>query len=118
MGHGRRGREFWSEVVRAYEVRGRGVTHRSFTEARGVSLHAFRIWLYRIRREQEHRAGVPGLVPVEIVDAGLGDDGFVAVGGQQAVDAAFPGGMVLRFAAGMDTRYVAELLCRVARGLA
>ena len=118
MGHGRRGREFWSEVVQAYEVRGHGVTHRSFTEARGVSLHAFRIWLYRIRREQEHGTAVPALVPVEIVDGCVGGDRLGTASGYQAVDAAFPGGMVLRFEAGTDTRYVAELLCRVARGLA
>jgi hypothetical protein len=34
------------------------------------------------------------------------------------VDAAFPGGLVLRFQAGAEPGYVAELLCRVARGLA
>ena len=112
MGHSGRGREFWSGVVREYEARRRETTHREFTRDRGVSIYAFRIWLYRIRREQQHTDQVPALVPVEIVDAAR------VLGNSQAVDAAFPGGMVMRFQAGTDPGYVAELLCRVARGLA
>jgi hypothetical protein len=118
------GREFWTRVIAEYESRAPEQTHWDFAEEWGLKLTTFRSWLYRLRREQETVASDNytvgselALVPIEVtgideaaVVAGS-DDGFAPL------DAAFPGGMVLRFQAGTDPGYMAELLSSVSRRL-
>jgi hypothetical protein len=101
------GREFWTRVIAEYESRAPEQTHWDFAEEWELKLTTFRSWLYRLRREQETVASDNdpvgnelALVPIEVtgIDEAVvvagSDDGFVPL------DAAFPGGMVLRFKGG------------------
>ena len=118
------GREFWTRVIEEYESRAPEQTQWDFAEEWGLKLTTFRSWLYQLRREQET---VPSdnytvgdelaLVPIEVT--GLDEAAVMAgsVEGFSAVDAAFPGGMMLRFQAGTDAVYMAELLSSVSRRL-
>lgn len=118
------GREFWTRVIDEYESRAPEQTHCDFVEEWGLKLTTFRSWLYRLRREQETVASDNytvgdelSMVPVEIT--GLDEASVTAdpTEGFSPVDAAFPGGMVLRFQAGTDAVYMAELLSSVSRRL-
>jgi transposase-like protein len=46
----RRGREFWQNVVSAYEHS--GVSQQAFARQSGVNIHSLRGWLYRLRKEE------------------------------------------------------------------
>jgi len=112
------GREFWTRVIEEYESRAPEQTHWDFVEEWGLKLTTFRSWLYRLRRERETVGDELALVPIEVTGV---DQTDVDVGGSAGefspVDAAFPGGMVVRFHAGTDPGYMAELLSSVSRRL-
>ena len=112
------GREFWTQMIQEYESREQEQTHWGFCEEHGLELGTFRSWLYRLRGEWRAAGEELALVPVEITDI---DHGAVAVadsaGEASPVDAAFPGGMVVRFQTGTDPAYMAELLSSVSRRL-
>lgn len=96
----RRDRAFWERVVDDFEASGEG--HASFARGQGVTVGAFRHWLYRLRRER-HGQGAPRatvrLVPVTVAAAPSSE--LVEVG----VD-----GLVVRFRTGVDAAYVAGLV--------
>jgi len=119
------GREFWTRVIEEYESRAPEQTHWDFVEEWGLKLTTFRSWLYRLRREQ---ATVPSdnytdgdelaLVPIEVTGVEPPDVTVAGSAGEfSPVDAAFPCGMVVRFHAGTDPGYMAELLSSVSRRL-
>jgi len=111
------GREFWTRVIQEYESRRQEQTHWDFVEEWGISLTTFRSWLYRLRREQKEVDDQVALVPVEIT--GLDAAAITAEPTESLapMDAAFPGGMVLRFQVGTNPGYMAELLSSVSRRL-
>ena len=119
------GREFWTRVIAEYESRAPEQTHWDFAEEWGLKLTTFRSWLYRLRREQEtvssdkYTAGDElALVPVEVTGGEPPDITVAGSAGEfSPVDAAFPGGMVVRFHAGTDPAYMAKLLSSVSRQL-
>ena len=112
------GREFWTRVVEEYESQASEQMHWEFCEEWGLKLTTFRSWLYRLRRERLAFEGEVGLVPIEVTGVELPDVRAAGSAGEfSAVDAAFPGGMVLRFQAGTDPGYMAELLSSVSRRL-
>jgi hypothetical protein len=102
----RRGREFWSGVVEAFEQS--GLKHEQFARQQRLNLGSFRGWLYRLRREggrggrRGHRRAVR-VLPVRVqatpVIASLIELGVA--------------GAVLRFAAGTDAEYVVDLVTRL-----
>ncbi len=111
------GREFWTRAIAEYESRAPEQTHWDFVEEWGLKLTTFRSWLYRIRRVREAVGHELSLVPIEVTGI---DEAAVVPGsgdGFAPLDAAFPGGMVLRFQAGTDPAYMAELLSSVSRRL-
>jgi transposase-like protein len=46
----RRGRSFWTPLVREYE-QSSGITQKAFAQSHGVRTDTFRSWLYQLRRE-------------------------------------------------------------------
>lgn len=48
------GRDYWTKVLA--DLAQSGLKHREFAAQRGVSIHAMRIWLYKLRREQRKTA--------------------------------------------------------------
>ena len=112
------GREFWTPLIQEFESREQEQTHWEFCEGRGLEIRTFRYWLYRLRGEWRAADEELALVPVEVTDL---DQATMPVAGSATefspVDAAFPGGMVVRFQAGTDPTYMAELLSSVSRRL-
>jgi len=112
------GREFWTRVIQEHESRGQEQTHWDFCEEWGLNLPTFRSWLYRLRGEWEAAGEDLALVPVEVTGSDSADVGIANSTVEfSPVDAAFPGGMVVRFQAGTDPGYMAELLSSVSRRL-
>jgi hypothetical protein len=105
----RRSRADWGKIVAEFESSGE--QHVPFCERRRLSLHSFRHWLYRLRRERE--AGTVArsatkavqMVPVRIrraapIPAGPPVDDVVEV---------LVRGALVRVRIGQDPRYIAEL---------
>ncbi len=93
-------RAFWERIVD--DVEASGEDHASFAHRQGVTVGAFRHWLYRLRRERGASGAAHAsvrLVPVTVTAAPASE--FVEVG----VD-----GLVVRFRAGTDAGYVAGLV--------
>src|SRR5262245_9989500 len=97
----RRDRAYWEKIIDAFEANGEA--HASFARRWGVSVGAFRHWLYRLRRERERQVQAPRasvrLVPVTIAPAATSE--VVEVG---------LGGLAIRFRVGTDADYVAGLV--------
>jgi hypothetical protein len=105
-----RARAFWVELIREYEASG-GRPHHEFAHERGVSLHAFRKWLYRLRGDRD---GGPAFLPVRVVAPTAPAARWQASGGEPGeIEADLASGVRLRFRAGTDVAYLAELARRL-----
>ena len=87
-----------------------GMTQQAFAERRGIPVSTLRSWIYRARPAEGPLPAVPRLVPVHVVaspapsGAGTGALLELAIGER----------IVVRFPAGTDPRYLAELVSAVA----
>lgn len=95
----RHDRAFWEKNIDAFEASGE--EHASFARRRGVSVGAFRHWLYRLRRERHAQARHPSVRLLPVTVAAPTTSELVEVG---------VGGLVIRFRAGTDADYVAGLV--------
>src|SRR4051794_6763559 len=104
----RHGPDEWRKLIAEYEES--GLSHKDFIAKHDLSLGCFQFWLYKIRKmkrsvlgsESESDSGTKFL-PVEVV-ASPAPKARAGV-----LEAALPGGVVLRFVVGTETRYLAEL---------
>ena len=87
--------------MRAYERS--GLQQRTFCDRHGVSLGTFQHWLYRLRKEKQPTSVSTALVKVELP----------ATASAQPLEAGLPSGVVLRFAAGTEPRYVAAQVSEI-----
>jgi hypothetical protein len=102
----RRSRADWEKIVAEFEASGE--QHVTFCARRRLSLHSFRTWLYRLRRERA--AGTVArsatkavqMVPVRIRRA-------ASVPAVDDVVEVLVRGALVRVRIGQDPRYIAEL---------
>jgi hypothetical protein len=96
----RHDRAFWENTIR--ELEQSGEAHGAFAARKRVTVSGLRHWLYKLRRERKRTRGVPA--PIRLVP--------ITVTGTSPVDMLEVGvaGAVLRFPAGTDTGYVAQLV--------
>jgi hypothetical protein len=104
----RRGCGFWQHLV--VELERSKLTQVEFARERRVPVATLRSWIYRLRREAALAA--PPLVPVRVV-ASTAPSARWQDGSAGAIEAVTPSGFRLRFQAGIDVDYVAELLRRL-----
>ncbi|HWV38438.1 MAG TPA: IS66 family insertion sequence element accessory protein TnpB [Vulgatibacter sp.] len=97
-----------SRIIEEFERS--GMTQQAFAERRGIAVSTLRSWIYRARPVEEAAPAAPRLVPVHVVaspapsGAGTGALLELAIGER----------IVVRFPAGTDPRYLAELVSAVA----
>lgn len=97
----------WKQLVAEY--RASPLTQRAFALEQDVSLSTFRDWLYRRARSASvPRASGPAFVPLEVYAAP------VLPSSSAMLEAVLPGGLVVRFAAGTDVGYLADVVARLA----
>jgi transposase-like protein len=97
---GGRGREFWEKAVREFEQS--PSTQEAFAQSLGVSSAALRQWRLKLRREPSRslrEAAAVRLLPVQTTSPSAPERMEVGVDG-----------VVVRFQAGTDTRYIAQLV--------
>jgi hypothetical protein len=102
----RRSRSEWEKIVAEFEAS--GSQHAPFCERRRISLHSFRDWLYRLRRERA--AGTVArsatkavqMVPVRVRET-------ARPAAVEDVVEVLVRGAVVRVRVGQDPRYIAEL---------
>lgn len=96
---------FWERAVREFEAS--ELTHREFARKKGVGIGTLRSWIYRLRRETGGSPS-PGasvrIVPVTVRPASVASGEWLEL----AV-----GEVVLRFCAGTDAAYIAELASKL-----
>jgi hypothetical protein len=104
----RRGREFWSGVIEAFEQS--GLSHEQFAQQHRLNVGSFRGWLYRLRHEggrggrrKRGRSGALRVLPVRVQAAPIA---------ASLIEVAVTGA-VLRFTAGTDAEYVVDLVTRL-----
>ena len=94
----RHDRGFGEKLVRDYATSGE--THVAFARQRGVSVGALRHWLYKLRREDTSRVAAPiRMLPITITPSPTPERLEIDVEG-----------LVLRFRAGTDVGYVAQVV--------
>ena len=114
----RKSRAFWVRIVDEFEGREPRPKHVAYAAERRVRVSTFRLWLYRLRRERLEVEPALSLVPVELLRTSAASDFETTVELASApIDAALPGGVVLRFAVGTDPEYIGALLGAAARRL-
>jgi hypothetical protein len=97
--------EEWLQLVS--EFQSSELTQKEFVAKHDVSLSTFQYWLYK----KSKRAVVglvnssPKFLPIEVVASAAPK----ARGPLTLIEIALPRGLVLRFPAGIDVRYIAEL---------
>lgn len=102
----RRSRAEWEKIVAEFEASGE--RHVAFCERRGLSVHAFRDWLYRFRQERSPQGAACSakkslqMVPVRVRRAPR------APAVDDVVEVLVRGALV-RARIGQDPRYIAEL---------
>ena len=103
----RPGPDEWKKLITEYETS--GLVQKEYCEKHDVSLSTFQYWLYK-RTKMASKFDVnsrPTFLPVKVVASPAPK----ARGGELAVlEARLMSGLVVRFAVGTDTRYLAELL--------
>jgi hypothetical protein len=98
----KRGRAEWVALVQ--ELRASGLTHTEFAEKHAITTHALDYWCVELKKEERSAAGAE-FVPVHVVASAQ----KARQEQTDIVEAALRSGLVLRFAVGTDTRYLAEL---------
>jgi hypothetical protein len=118
MSRKQKSRAFWVRVVGEFEGRDPRPTHVTYAAEKRVRVGTFRLWLYRLRREKAEVEPALSLVPVELSRKSVAS-GFATTTalGAGPIDAALPGGVVLRFEVGTDPEYIGALLGAAARRL-
>lgn len=104
-----RGRTFWSQLVERF--RRSGLTHEAFALQHDVPVGTLRKWIYRLRREH---GAEPRWLPVRVSAPPARVPPAAAVGPLEAI---LPDGLQLRFAAGTEGCFVADVLDRLRRPL-
>lgn len=105
---GRKAREDRSKIVDEYERS--GLTQQEFAERRGIPVSTLRSWIYRGRTAVGPTTTAPRLLPVTVVVP----PGPSAPDRGHLLELAIGDRIVLRFPAGTDARYLAELVGAVA----
>lgn len=105
---GRKAREDRSKIVEEYERS--GLTQQEFAERRGIPVSTLRSWIYRGRPTEGPKATAPRLLPVTVVVP----PGPSTSGRGGLLELVIGDSIVLRFPAGTDPRYLAELVGAVA----
>ena len=103
----RPGRDEWIELISEYESA--PVPQKEFVAKHDVSLATFQFHLYKKRRAKlpsRNSDSPPAFLPVEVVASPALK---ARRGHSDAIEAMLRSGVVLRFAVGTDTRYLAEL---------
>jgi hypothetical protein len=100
-----RDRRFWTTAITEFERS--GVTQEAFAARRGVSVGTLRGWIYRLR--QERKASV-SLVPVRVIASTAPE---ARQPSEEAIEVELPGRVRMRFAAGTDAEYIAQLIKRL-----
>jgi len=99
----RPGPEEWRRLLE--ELEASGLTQKEFAAQKDVSFASLQYWLYKrdkLASKIDVNSG-PRFLPIEVV-ASPAPKARPGV-----LEAALPGGVVLRFVVGTDTRYLAEL---------
>lgn len=108
----RRDRSEWEKIVAEYETSGE--QHAEFCARRRLSIHSFRDWLYRLRRERSTgtvaRSATKAvqMVPVRVRSAAQ-----PAAAPDDVLEVVVPGALV-RVKVGQDAEYIATLAAALA----
>ncbi len=95
-------RDEWMKLLAEYEES--GLTQKEFVAKHDLSFGTFQYWLYRASKKSKLASNSsPKFLPIEVV-ASPAPKARAGV-----LEAALPGGVLLRFVVGTDTRYLAEL---------
>lgn len=116
----RRSRETWEQLVNEFERS--GLTNEDFAARHVLNPRSLENWVYRIRREHRLRPHVPAAVQF----VPLAIRGRQELPTRPAVSAATTGDFVealvgslcVRFRAGVDSRYMGQLLAALCREMA
>lgn len=100
----RLGREAWVKLMEEFVES--GLSQRDFAEQRELSLGTLRFWIYKLQRETK----APRFLPVHVVAS----PAQARAAGGELIEVALPRGVLLRFAAGTDPSYLAQLLSALA----
>ena len=94
----------WKELISEFETS--GLTQKEFAAQKEVSLSTMQYWLYkRSKSDSKFDVNSPAqFLPVEVVASAA------PLARQGLIEVALRSGLTVRFEAGVDTRYLAELL--------
>jgi hypothetical protein len=95
------GRDEWVKLIAEFEAG--DLSQPEFAAQRQVSVYALRFWLYKFRLESKKSTR---FLPVSVVASAAPTARDAAT---EWMEATLPSGVVLRFAVGTDSRYLAQL---------
>ncbi len=99
----RLGREAWVKLIEEFTAS--GLSQREFAERQQLSLATLQFWIYKLRREAKAR-----FVPVHVVAS----TAPTARGPESgSIEVATRSGLLLRFGAGIDPKYIAAILAEL-----
>lgn len=106
----RPGRDEWLQLIE--EFKRSGLQQKEFVAKHDVSLSTFQFWLYRKSKlhSGSQSKSSPTFLPIEVVASPAPQ---AREGRPGVVEVAIRSGAVLRFEAGTDTRYLAELIAAI-----
>ena len=100
----RRTREIWRNVIGQFERSGK--KPEEFASEREIPVGTLRHWIYRIRREKEEEAA--SILPVRVI-------GSRSPSASQREDGAAVEVMLVRFAGGTASEFIADVVSRLRR---
>lgn len=101
----RRAREIWVNLVRQFERSGQ--SQEEFATKREIPLKTLRSWIYKLRREEREEASP--VLPVRVVSS-CSPTASQPDGDEAAVDV-----MLVRFASGSASEFIADVVARLRR---
>lgn len=113
----RRSRSEWEKIVAEYEAVEEA--HEEFCKRRRLSIHSFRTWLYRLRRERatgtvaQSATKTVQMVPVRIRETGPAPKRAPSDTLDDVIELVVRGAIV-RIRIGQDAEYVADLAAALA----
>jgi hypothetical protein len=100
------GRDEWVKLIAEFEAG--NLSQPEFAAQQQVSVYALRFWLYKFRLEAKQSTR---FLPVSVEASAAPTARDAAM---ESVEAMLPSGVVLRFAVGTDSRYLAQLFAACA----
>lgn len=108
----RKGREYWTGLAQGFERS--GLTQKVFAQQQGVPLKTLQRWIYRLRKEPKR---APRWLPVGVIASAAPPPVWAPPpASEPTLEVVLPQGLRLRFTAGTDSTYLAQVVASLQSG--